>query len=139
MGPHRCPDSLPDHWNKGTIEGYKRSIDYFQQAIAKDQKYALAYAGLADSYLSLGSYWVEAITEAKSAALQALAYGFEVLKLSEIVSFTAAINDRSRRLMERLRFLHDVTGDFDHPNITEGHELRKHVLYRRKHALVVFG
>jgi len=61
------------HWNKGTIEGYKRSIDYFQQAIAKDQKYALAYAGLADSYLSLGSYWVEAITEAKAAALQASA------------------------------------------------------------------
>jgi Flp pilus assembly protein TadD len=40
---------------------------------SRDQKYALAYAGLADSYLSLGSYWVEAITEAKSAALQALA------------------------------------------------------------------
>ena len=35
------------HWNKGTIEGYKRAIDYFQQAIGKDPKYALAYAGLA--------------------------------------------------------------------------------------------
>ena len=61
------------HWNKGTIEGYKRATDYFQQAIAKDPKYALAYAGLADANLSLGSYWVEAITEAKSAAEQALA------------------------------------------------------------------
>jgi serine/threonine-protein kinase len=61
------------HWNKGTIEGYKRAIDYFQQAISKDPKYALAYAGLADSYLLLGSYWVETLPEAKTAAEQALA------------------------------------------------------------------
>ena len=61
------------HWNKGTIEGFKKSIDYFQQAIGKDPKYALAYAGLADADLSLGSYWVEAITEAKGAATEALA------------------------------------------------------------------
>jgi serine/threonine-protein kinase len=61
------------HWNKGTIDGYKSAIDYFQQAISKDPKYALAYAGLADSYLLLGSYWVETLPEAKAAAEQALA------------------------------------------------------------------
>jgi eukaryotic-like serine/threonine-protein kinase len=61
------------HWNKGTIDGYKRAIDYFQQAIGKDARYALAYAGLADSHLMLGSYWVEALPEAKTAAEQALA------------------------------------------------------------------
>jgi eukaryotic-like serine/threonine-protein kinase len=60
------------NWNKGTIAGYKSAIEYFQQAIQKDPRYALAYAGLADSYLLLGSYWVEAITEAKTAAEQAL-------------------------------------------------------------------
>ena len=60
------------HWNKGTIAGYKKAIEYFQQAIAKDPKYALAYAGLADSYLSLGSYFVEAVGEAKGAAEEAL-------------------------------------------------------------------
>jgi len=58
--------------NKGTIAGFKNAIEYFQRAIQKDPKYALAYAGLADAYLLLGSYWVEAITEAKSAAEQAL-------------------------------------------------------------------
>jgi serine/threonine-protein kinase len=61
------------HWNKGTIDGYKRAIDYFQQAIGKDPKYALAYTGLADSYLLLGSYWVEALPDAKTAAVRALA------------------------------------------------------------------
>ena len=60
------------HWNKGTIAGYKKAIEYFQQAIGQDSNYAMAYAGLADSYLLLGSYWVEAVGEAKSAAEQAL-------------------------------------------------------------------
>jgi serine/threonine-protein kinase len=60
------------HWNKGTIAGYRNAIEYFQQAIQRDSRYAMAYAGLADSYLMLGSYWVEAITEAKAAAEQAL-------------------------------------------------------------------
>jgi serine/threonine-protein kinase len=60
------------YWNKGTIAGYKKAIEYFQEAISKDPNYALAYAGLADSYLLLGSYFVEAITEARGAALQAL-------------------------------------------------------------------
>jgi TolB-like protein/Flp pilus assembly protein TadD len=59
------------HWNSGTIAGYKKAIEYFQQAITTDPLYALAYAGLADSHLMLGSYWVESITEAKAAALEA--------------------------------------------------------------------
>jgi len=60
------------YWNQGTVAGLKQSIEYLQQAIDKDPKYALAYAGLADSYLSLGSFWVEAISEAKAAALKAI-------------------------------------------------------------------
>ena len=59
-------------WNQATIAGFKKSIEYLQQAIDKDPKYALAYAGLADAYLFLGSFWVEAISEAKAAALKAI-------------------------------------------------------------------
>jgi serine/threonine protein kinase/Flp pilus assembly protein TadD len=59
------------YWNQGTIGGYKKSIEYLQEAIAKDPRYALAYAGLADSYLFLGSFYVEAISEAKTAAVKA--------------------------------------------------------------------
>ncbi|MGB8540933.1 MAG: winged helix-turn-helix domain-containing protein [Candidatus Acidiferrales bacterium] len=36
-------------WNKRTEEGFKKAIDYFNQAIAKDPNYAEAYAGLADT------------------------------------------------------------------------------------------
>ena len=58
--------------NQGTIGGYKKSIEYLQQAIAKDPKYALAYAGLADANLFLGSFWVEALSDAKAAAMKAM-------------------------------------------------------------------
>ncbi|HWA99873.1 MAG TPA: GNAT family N-acetyltransferase [Pirellulales bacterium] len=75
-------------------------------------------------------YWGRGI--AYRGALQTLDYGFQVLKLREIVSFTAAVNVRSRRLMERLGFEHDAASDFDHPSISAGHELRPHVLYRKR-------
>jgi len=44
------------YWNKRSKEGVNKSIEYFQQAIDKDSTYALAYAGLGDSYLMLGVY-----------------------------------------------------------------------------------
>jgi TolB-like protein/DNA-binding winged helix-turn-helix (wHTH) protein/tetratricopeptide (TPR) repeat protein len=63
-------------WNTRTEEGVHRGIDYFQQAIAKDPRYALAYAGLADSYLVLAGYRFvspnEVLPLAKAAALKAL-------------------------------------------------------------------
>src|ERR1700739_229751 len=45
------------HANQTTAAGLKKSIEYFQQAIDKDPGYALAYAGLADSYSGLGGGW----------------------------------------------------------------------------------
>jgi DNA-binding winged helix-turn-helix (wHTH) protein/TolB-like protein/tetratricopeptide (TPR) repeat protein len=63
-------------WNKRTDEGMRRSIEYFQRATMEDQHYALAFAGLADSYTLLASYGVEsakqAYPNAKAAALKAL-------------------------------------------------------------------
>lgn len=43
------------YWNKRTLETLSRGIVFFEEAIAMDPRYALAYAGLADSYLLLGS------------------------------------------------------------------------------------
>jgi ribosomal-protein-alanine N-acetyltransferase len=67
---------------------------------------------------------------ATEAARAAAAFGFDALELSEIVSFTAAGNRRSRAVMERLGMTHDPADDFDHPALPEGHPLRRHVLYR---------
>jgi TolB-like protein len=38
-------------WSKRNEEGLRKSIEYFQQAISQDPQYALAYAGMADSYI----------------------------------------------------------------------------------------
>ena len=67
---------------------------------------------------------------ASEAASAALAFGFERHALSEIVSFTARQNARSRAVMARLGMRHDRDGDFDHPLLPAGHSLRAHVLYR---------
>jgi RimJ/RimL family protein N-acetyltransferase len=75
-------------------------------------------------------FWGQGIAD--RAALLALDYAFTTLKLTEVVSFTAEVNTRSRRLMERLGFTRDPQGDFMHPKIPEGHELRSHVLYRKQ-------
>jgi eukaryotic-like serine/threonine-protein kinase len=44
------------YWNKRTAVDVRTAISYFNQAIAKDSGYALAYAGLADSYSVLPLY-----------------------------------------------------------------------------------
>lgn len=73
-------------------------------------------------------YWGKGY--AAEGARAALAYGFETLKLNEIVSFTAVGNTRSRAVMERIGMHHDSKDDFDRPELPEGHPLRRHVLYR---------
>jgi len=65
------------HANQTTAAEVKKGIDYFQQAIDKDPGYALAYAGLADSYSTLGGGWVylppiDSFPKAKAAAMKAL-------------------------------------------------------------------
>ena len=66
---------------------------------------------------------------ATEAARVALAFGFAVLNLAEIVSFTAVRNARSRRVMERIGMSYDPADDFDHPQLP-GLPLQRHVLYR---------
>jgi len=69
---------------------------------------------------------------ATEAAREALRFGFEVLHLREIVSFTVPQNERSWRVMERIGLVRDPGGDFDHPNV-DGHthpHLVRHILYR---------
>ncbi len=43
-------------WSKRTGADLHKAIEYFEQAIAKDPNYALAYAGVADSYVLLSNY-----------------------------------------------------------------------------------
>ena len=62
-------------WNKRTETGYLKSLEYFRQAIDKDPTYAVAHAGIADSYDLLGWYGYlapeEAFPRARTAAERA--------------------------------------------------------------------
>ncbi|HEX3155349.1 MAG TPA: tetratricopeptide repeat protein [Candidatus Angelobacter sp.] len=64
-------------WNKRTRAGFLQAASYFQQAIAKDPKYASAYAGLADTFGLMSTWYAvpqqEFMPKAKAAALNALA------------------------------------------------------------------
>jgi serine/threonine protein kinase/Tfp pilus assembly protein PilF len=80
------------HWNKRTEEGIKKSIEYFEQAIAQDSKFGLAYAGLADSYNLMASYSTKPLAtpflRAKATALKALSLDD---KLAEAHAALAAV------------------------------------------------
>ena len=74
------------------------------------------------------AYWNQGL--ATEGAKAVLAYGFDSLQLSEIVSFTTVANAPSRRVMEKIGMTRAPEDDFDHPKLPEGHPLRPHVLYR---------
>ena len=65
-------------WNKRTLDGYRRGIELFEQALAKDPGYALAHTGVADCWAMLGFDYFggvpprEGMPQAKAAALRAL-------------------------------------------------------------------
>lgn len=77
-------------------------------------------------------YWGQGY--ATEGAREVMRFGFEVLELPEVVSFTVPANIRSVRVMEKLGMTHDPDDDFDHPRVPVGHPLRRHMLYRRRRS-----
>jgi TolB-like protein/Tfp pilus assembly protein PilF len=65
-------------WNKRSGADLRKAIDYFNQAIAKDPNYALAYAGIADSYMLLPNYGGASTQEAVAAARPAVTKALEL-------------------------------------------------------------
>jgi len=77
-------------------------------------------------------YWGRGFaTEGAKAVVR---HAFEFLGLEDLVSFTVPANLRSRRVMEKIGMTRDPAEDFDHPNLPEGHPLRRHVLYRLRRS-----
>lgn len=69
---------------------------------------------------------------ATEGALAALRYGCDVLDLQEIVAYTAEQNYRSRHIMEKIGMQYDPHGDFEHPDFPDGHQHKRHVLYKKR-------
>jgi len=64
---------------------------------------------------------------ATEAAQACLSQGFGTLGLTKVLSFTAAVNTRSERVMQKIGMMR--VGEFEHPGVAMGHVLRPHVLY----------
>jgi serine/threonine protein kinase/tetratricopeptide (TPR) repeat protein len=79
------------NWNKRTVEGLRRGIEYFGQAIMRDQDYGLAYAGLADCYLLLNVYNVtsadDSYPKAEAAANRALSINSNLAEAHTALGF----------------------------------------------------
>jgi RimJ/RimL family protein N-acetyltransferase len=71
---------------------------------------------------------------AVEAARASLQFGFEQIRLTEVVAHASIRNVRSRHVMAKLGMSHDSVEDFDHPRISESDPLRRQVLYRLTRA-----
>ncbi|HEX8494584.1 MAG TPA: winged helix-turn-helix domain-containing protein [Pyrinomonadaceae bacterium] len=101
-------------WNKRNEESLNKSITYFDEAIARDPRYALAYAGLADAHSVIGFYQfgklppAESFQKAKRAALKALeldeslaeAHASLALSINDVDQDEAAAEREFKRAIE---------------------------------------
>jgi len=85
------------HLNKMSEEASKKGIEYFQEAIRKDPHYALAFAGLADSYGHMGFVGIlppkDVIPRAKEAARRAIEIDDQLAEAHAAMAFILKVYD----------------------------------------------
>jgi TolB-like protein/DNA-binding winged helix-turn-helix (wHTH) protein/Tfp pilus assembly protein PilF len=91
-------------WNKRTEAGLRKGIEFFQQAIDQDPNYAVAYAGLADSYIILANWRYappgESYAKAKAAALRALEIDDHLPEALTSLAYTTLLYERDWKTSE---------------------------------------
>ena len=108
------------YWNQRTPEGLQKSVEYFEQAIAKDPSYALAYAGLAECHVARAGHTLmaprTALEEADRAALRALELDPTIGEAHAVLAIDRALLDwdwagceREFRMAIRLNPAHATT------------------------------
>jgi TolB-like protein/DNA-binding winged helix-turn-helix (wHTH) protein/Flp pilus assembly protein TadD len=93
------------YWNKRTDEGLRRAAVFFEEAIRKDPGYALAYAGLADSWVPRAWYGYvpprEAFSRAKAAVTRALELDADLPEAHTTLAFITLYYDWQWAAAER--------------------------------------
>ncbi len=92
-------------WFRRTVDDLKISIDYFNQALAIDPEYSLAYAGLADAYLIM-AYWEwlpgeEAWRKSKEYAMKALQIDNKLAEAHAVLGNIATCYEMNWKTAER--------------------------------------
>jgi len=92
-------------WNRRTEDGFQKAIQCFEKAISNDPSYALAYAGLADTYSLLVRYSyltsADGFAKAKAAARNALALDDQLAEAYSSLAFISRNYDWAWQESER--------------------------------------
>lgn len=111
-------------------QGIGKAIDYFRQAIDKEPNYARARAGLADCYVTLGSWEngtmrpIEAMAKAKEAASKALEFDDHLAEAHSTLAYRTTHHDWDWALAEaQFRHAFDLN-----PNYAVCHHWYSHYL-----------
>ena len=109
-------------WERRNADSLRKSVSYYQQAIANDPSYALAYAGLADSYNMLGAFSVlspsEVYPRAKDASTRALQIDPDLAQAEIARAYADYLYDHDWNAAEA-GFKHALAQD---PNYGPGHQ-----------------
>ncbi len=70
-------------WNRRSEQGLRKAIDYFEQAIALDPRYAPAYSGVADSYALLGN---SGAVPARKVKVKAISAALKAVELDDTLA-----------------------------------------------------
>ena len=93
------------HWNKRTKDGMLKAVHHFELAIAKDPRYALAYAGLSDCYYVLAFYSfsppLDLLAKARAAAQKGYAVEPDSCEINAVLSNALAAADYDWDTSER--------------------------------------
>jgi serine/threonine protein kinase/tetratricopeptide (TPR) repeat protein len=93
------------YWTRRNPEAMRQAIEFFEQAIAKDASYALAYAGLSDCYSLFAIYSIapgrEAWSKARATAAAAISFDAELAEGYAAMGFIRAFGDWDWRGAER--------------------------------------
>jgi tetratricopeptide (TPR) repeat protein len=84
------------YWSKRTLSDLETAVSYFNEAIAKDPGYAVAYSGLADSYAIMPEYGgnpSEVIPKANAAARKALELDATLARPHAVLGHTKYLHD----------------------------------------------
>src|SRR5207247_2379809 len=102
-------------YNEGGLAPVQQALAYFQQALAHDSKYALAYAGLADAYQSLtASTYLgprEGMPKARAAVLKALALEPGFAQAHMLLALALAGKGRYAEALAEARKMGALAGD----------------------------
>ncbi len=103
-------------WNKRNGDDLRKAIDYFNQAIARDPGYALAYVGLADSYLLLPNYAavspVDSFPPARSAIKKALELDDSLAEAHASAGLLASVELKLQASIDELKRATDLKPNY---------------------------